>query len=198
MLIVARHGQTQANADGLLLGRLDPPLTTFGLAQADALRDAVAGASRVVCSPLLRARQTAESLGLPVTVDERWIEVDYGVYDGHRLADVPSEMWAAWRSDLSFAPEGGESLAAVGERVAAACESLAEEARASDVVVVTHVSPLKAAVLWALGAGDRAVWRLFVDVASVSRIAITERGPVLRSFNETHHLPSPGSGSSAG
>ena len=55
-----------------------------------------------------------------------------------------------------------------------------------------------AAVLWALGAGDRAVWRLFVDVASVSRIAITERGPVLRSFNETHHLPSQGSGSSAG
>ena len=198
MLIVARHGQTQANADGLLLGRLDPPLTDVGVAQAAALRSAVTGASRVVCSPLLRTRQTAEALGLRVTVDERWIEVDYGIYDGWKLTDVPSELWAAWRSDLSFTPQGGESLAAVGRRVADACGSLADEARSTDVVVVTHVSPVKAAVLWALGAGDASVWRLFVDVASVSRIAVTERGPVLRSFNETHHLPSPLSGGGPG
>lgn len=191
MLIVARHGQTQANADGLLLGRLDPPLTDVGTAQAAALRAAVGEASRVVCSPLLRTRQTADALGLPVTVDERWIEVDYGIYDGWKLSDVPSEVWAAWRSDLSFTPEGGESLAAVGRRVADACRSLADEARSRDIVVVTHVSPVKAAVLWALGADDSSVWRMFVDVASVSRIAVTERGPVLRSFNETHHLPSP-------
>jgi broad specificity phosphatase PhoE len=198
VLILARHGQTQANADGLLLGRLDPPLTDVGRTQADALRSAVAGASRVVCSPLLRTRQTADALGLPVTVDERWIEVDYGIYDGRKLSDVPASTWDAWRSDLSFTPEGGESLAAVGRRVADACRSLADEARSSDVVVVTHVSPVKAAVLWALDAGDDAVWRLFVDVASVSRIAVTERGPVLRSFNETHHLPSPLPGGAPG
>ena len=198
MLIVARHGQTQANADGLLLGRLDPPLTDVGLSQAAALRAAVGDASRVVCSPLLRTRQTADALGLPVAVDERWIEVDYGIYDGWKLSDVPSELWAAWRSDLSFTPEGGESLAAVGRRVADACRSLVDEARSRDIVVVTHVSPVKAAVLWALGAGDASVWRMFVDVASVSRIAVTERGPVLRSFNETHHLPSPLPGGAPG
>jgi broad specificity phosphatase PhoE len=188
VLIVVRHGQTRANADGRLLGRLDPPLTEVGAAQAAAMANAVAGASRVVSSPLQRCRQTAAAFGLPVTVDERWIEVDYGVYDGWRLADVPSEMWSAWRSDPSFVPDGGESLSAVAARVAEACMSLAEEARSSDIVVVTHVSPMKAAVLWALGADDEAVWRMFVDVASVSRIAITDRGPVLRSFNETHHL----------
>lgn len=198
MLIVARHGQTQANAEGRLLGRLDPPLTDVGVAQAAALRAAVAGASRVVCSPLLRARQTAEALGLPLTVDERWIEVDYGIYDGWKLADVPSELWARWRTDLSFTPEGGESLASVGRRVADACRTLADDAASTDVVVVTHVSPLKAAVLWALGAADESVWRMFVDVASVSRIAVTGRGPVLRSFNETHHLPTPLPGGAPG
>lgn len=188
MLIIARHGQTQANAEARLVGRMDPPLTELGLAQAAAMRAAVAGASRVVTSPLLRARQTADALGLPVTVDDRWIEVDYGIYDGRRLADVPAGLWATWRDDVSFAPEGGESLLAVGGRVFAACEELAEEATATDIVVVTHVSPLKAAVAWALEAGADVVWRMFVDLASVTRIAISDRGPLLRSFNETHHL----------
>ena len=57
-----------------------------------------------------------------------------------------------------------------------------------DVVVVSHVSPIKAGVAWALGVGDGVAWRMFVDVASLTRIAITDRGPVLRSFNEVHHL----------
>jgi broad specificity phosphatase PhoE len=188
VLIIARHGQTQANAEARLVGRMDPPLTELGLAQAAAMRAAVAGASRVVTSPLLRARQTADALGLPVTVDDRWIEVDYGIYDGRRQADVPAGLWATWRDDVSFAPEGGESLLAVGGRVCAASEELAEEATATDIVVVTHVSPLKAAVAWALEAGADVVWRMFVDLASVTRIAISDRGPLLRSFNETHHL----------
>jgi broad specificity phosphatase PhoE len=188
VLIIARHGQTQANAEARLVGRMDPPLTELGLAQAAAMQSAVAGASRVVTSPLLRARQTADALGLPVTVDERWIEVDYGVYDGRRLADVPPALWATWRDDVSFAPEGGESLLAGGGRVFEACEALAEEATATDIVVVTHVSPLKAAVAWALEAGADVVWRMFVDLASLTRIAISDRGPLLRSFNETHHL----------
>jgi broad specificity phosphatase PhoE len=188
VLIIARHGQTQANAEARHVGRMDPPLTELGLAQAAAMQSAVAGASRVVTSPLLRARQTADALGLPVTVDERWIEVDYGVYDGRRLADVPPALWATWRDDVSFAPEGGESLLAVGGRVFEACEALAEEATATDIVVVTHVSPLKAAVAWALEAGADVVWRMFVDLASLTRIAISDRGPLLRSFNETHHL----------
>lgn len=188
MLILARHGQTQANADGLLLGRLDPPLTATGEEQAAALCDAVRGAVRVVSSPLLRCRHTAAALGLPVEIDDRWVEVDYGIYDGRKLADVPSELWASWRTDPGYVPEGGESLSAVARRVADACRSLADEAKDHDVVVVTHVSPMKAAVAWALGAADDVVWRMFVDVASVSRIAITDRGPVLRSFNETHHL----------
>ena len=192
MLIVVRHGQTQHNADGLLLGRLDPPLTELGRAQASALAAAVGPVDRVVSSPLLRARSTAEAFGLPVEVDERWIEIDYGVHDGKPLAEIPTALWSRWRSDPGFTPEGGESLTAVGARVASACESLAAAAVSSDVVVVTHVSPLKGAIAWALGLEDQAVaWRMFVEVASVSRIAVSERGPVLRSFNETHHLPSP-------
>lgn len=144
----------------------------------------------MVCSPLQRARQTADAFGLPVTVDERWVEVDYGVYDGVPLDAVPPSVWSNFRNDLAWAPEGGESLVAVTDRVRAACEDLWDEAREHDVIVLSHVSPIKAAVLWSLGAAPEALWRMFVEVASVSRIGAGPDGrPLLRSFNETHHRP---------
>jgi broad specificity phosphatase PhoE len=187
MLILVRHGRTEANARGLLLGRMDPPLDEVGEGQAHALRSAVAGASRVVCSPLLRTRQTAEALGLPVTVDERWIEVDYGVLDGTPVKDVPADLWALWTADLAFAPEGGESLVDLGRRVRAACEDLADECAERDIVVVTHVSPLKAAAAWALGVGDEVTWHLYAAPAAVSRIATAGRRS-LHLWNSTAHL----------
>jgi broad specificity phosphatase PhoE len=185
VLVLVRHGRTTANATGLLLGRADPPLDEVGVAQAAALASVVAGARRVVCSPLRRARETAAALGLPVEVDERWIELDYGDFDGRPLAEVPAEVWAQWRADVAFAPPGGESLAALGERVRAACDELADEAAQGDVVVVSHVSPIKAAVAWALGVGDELSWRLHVAPASVTRIAVRDGRGVLTAFNWT-------------
>jgi len=126
VLILVRHGESAGNAAGLLLGRIDSPLTARGIGQARSLADTVSGATQLVSSPLARARHTAEALGtgLPVEVDDRWVEVDYGEYDGQALGDVPAEVWSKWRSDPTFAPPGGESLAAAGSRVRAACEEL--------------------------------------------------------------------------
>lgn len=188
MLIVVRHGRTDANAAGLLLGRLDPGLDDEGRRQAAALRTVVAGAARVVCSPLRRARETASALGLPTAVDERWIELDYGVLDGTPMRDVPSELWARWQQDLAYAPEGGESLAAVGERVRAACEDLADECAERDVVVVTHVSPLKAAVAWALDVGDEVTWHLYAAPGAVTRISTGGPRRSLHAYNVTTDL----------
>ena len=188
MLIVLRHGRTEANASGLLLGRLDPGLDELGRAQAAALAPVVAGAARVVCSPLRRTRETADALGLPVEVDERWIELDYGVLDGTPLRDIPTDLWSQWVSDPDFAPEGGESIAALGRRVRSACDDLAAEAAEQDVVVVTHVSPVKAAVGWALGVGDEVAWRMFVAPASVTRVATNGARRSLHAFNVVSHL----------
>lgn len=186
MLILVRHGQTAVNAEGRLQGRMDPALTDVGRVQASALAPVVAGAARVVSSPARRARDTAAMLGLPVEVDERWVEIDYGVLDGMAFADVPAETWQRWRTDSTWAPEGGESLDDVGRRVAAACEGLL--AADEDVVVVSHVSPIKAAVAWALDVPPTVSSRMFLGLASVCRIDRGERGPVLRTFNETAHL----------
>jgi len=189
VLIVVRHGRTEANASGLLLGRrLDPALDDLGRRQAAALAAALPGAARVVSSPLQRAQETASAFGRPVEVDDRWVELDYGTLDGTPLRDVPADVWAAWRADPSLAPGGGESLVDLGERIRAACADLLEEAERADVIVVTHVSPVKAALAWALGVGDEVSWRAYVAPASITRIATAGGRPSLHAFNVCTHL----------
>jgi broad specificity phosphatase PhoE len=189
VLTVVRHGRTEANATGLLLGRLDVDLDPLGEAQAAAVARAVGPADRIVASPLRRTQATAAAWGAPVELDERWIELDYGGLDGTPLRDVPADLWARWRADPGFVPAAGESLRDLGERVRAACADLAADARDGHVVVVTHVSPIKAAAAWALGVGDEVTWRMFVAPASVTRIAVGERGASLHGFNDVTHLP---------
>ncbi|MCU1379447.1 MAG: phosphoglycerate mutase family protein [Acidimicrobiales bacterium] len=191
MLFLVRHGRTEANAAGLLLGRADPSLDDLGRAQATALARALPSVDRVIASPLRRAQETAAAFGLPVETDDRWIELDYGDWDGQPIGDVPVEAWTAWRADTDFCPPGGECLGDLGRRVRAACDDLAESASTSNVVVVTHVSPVKAAVAWALDVGDEATWRMYVAPASISRVDFRDTRPVLVSFDEVGHLPQP-------
>jgi broad specificity phosphatase PhoE len=192
VLVLVRHGQSEANVRGLISGRAESPLTEAGLAQAASLSASLAGAGRLVTSPLGRARQTAAALGLdlPVEVDDRWTEMDYGHYEGAAVAAVPPEVWRRWRADPDFRPPGGETMAEVSLRVGRACEELfatpdAGARAGADVIVVSHVSPIKAAVAWCLGAGEAAVWRLYLSTASITRVAWGAGGPVLYSFNET-------------
>lgn len=190
MLIVVRHGQTNANARGVLLGHADPGLDDVGRAQAQAVAARlapIAGAARVVSSPLLRTRQTATIIAGDgnVDIDERWIELKYGELEGTPVDDVSEDTWRRWRNDPDFAPDGGETLRALGQRVEEACDDLLAEAAHSDVIVVSHVSPVKAAVVWALGVGDDVTWRTYVAPASITRISVRRFGPVLASFNET-------------
>ena len=184
MLLLLRHGQTPENARGLLLGRSDPPLSRLGRQQAAALARVVPAGARVVSSPLQRACQTAAAFDRPFEIDDRWIELDYGNLDGARPETVGATTWARWRADASYVPAGGESLAALGRRVRAACDELAADAARGDVAVVTHVSPIKAAIAWTLGAADTVAWRMYVLDASIARIRIEPHGPVLHAFNE--------------
>ena len=192
MLILVRHGQVAANAHGLLLGRADPPLTETGYRQACALARALGPVIRVVSSPLLRARQTAavvagggEGCG-DVEVDRRWIEMDYGDLDGQPATALPEQVWRTWWQDPHFVPAGGESVAAVGVRVRQACAELASDAACGDVVVVSHVSPIKAALAWALGVGDEVAWRMYLVDAAVCRVDTSGPLPLLLAFNEVH------------
>ena len=187
MLILVRHGRTPANAAGLLQGRLDQELDDHGLAQAAAVAAYVSSwcdVDAVLASPLQRAQQTAAAFELPVATDERWLELSYGEYEGTPHSDVPSEVWQRWRDDAHFTPVGGESLAALDVRVRAGCDDLVERAVSENIVVVSHVSPMKAAVAWALGVDIGISFNCHLDQAAVCRIAIRGDRPVLLTFNE--------------
>jgi alpha-ribazole phosphatase len=184
VLILVRHGRTALNAAGKLQGRIDEPLDDVGHLQAKAVAERVGPIDELIASPLLRAQQTADAFGVPYELDDRWIELAYGVYDGMPTGEVPSEVWRRWREEPEFEPEGGESLAALDHRVRAACVELAERARDRSVAVVSHVSPIKAAVGWALGVGIDLSWRSHLSQASISRIDIRRAGPILFTFNE--------------
>jgi broad specificity phosphatase PhoE len=188
VLTLVRHGRTGANAAGLLLGRLDPGLDEVGRWQVSRLADALGPVDRLVASPLTRTRETAAAIGRPVELDERVIELDYGVLDGLPLTDVPPEVWVRWRDDVDFAPDGGETLRTLSVRVSDALDELIDDARERHVVVVSHVLPIKAGVAWALGVGVEAAWRLHLDQASITRITVGPTGPVVRTYNDIAHL----------
>ena len=76
-------------------------------------------------------------------------------------------------------------MAALDKRVRVACDELVERAATSNVVVVSHVSPMKSAVAWALDVDIGISWNCHLDHASVCRIAIRGRRPILQTFNET-------------
>ncbi len=202
MLYLLRHGQSEANAAGLLVGRSDPPLTALGRLQAEAAGRALAGLVggdvRILASPLDRAWRTAEivagvvaaELGEPVGVDveERLIEMDYGSLDGLAIRDVDPDEWSAWRADASWRPPGGETLIELQDRVGAWCDETSRQASSAtgDIVAVSHVSPIKASAIWALGGGPEMSWKLSLGVAALTRIALTP--PSVVSFGETGHL----------
>ena len=183
VLSIVRHARTEANAGGRLQGTLDLPLDDVGRGQAALLPSLVRDIDRVVCSPLLRARQTAEVFRIEPTVDERLREVDYGPFEGQRIADLPQEIWGRWVSELDYAPDGAETLQSMSDRVVAALCDLADEAEGRHVVVVTHATPVKAAMAWALGVDMQLATRCWVDQASVTRIVVRGGRPVLSAFN---------------
>jgi broad specificity phosphatase PhoE len=196
MIDFVRHGQTAHNRDGLLQGRVDLELSERGLAQAERVAARYAGASiaRVVSSPLRRARQTAAAIaavtGCVLEIDDRLLELDYGEWDGRPLAEIRPERWAAWRADPNFAPPGGESLVEVTARVAEFCtELLAHDDR---IVAVSHVSPIKAAVAWALGVSEGVTFRMQLGLASITTVGARPDGAgYLLSFNDSAHLVEP-------
>jgi broad specificity phosphatase PhoE len=151
---LARHGETDANAEGRVQGSLDPPLNERGREQARALAKEVAplGIRTLYTSQLLRARETAaiigEALGLEPRVDERFAESWRGEWEGrfhNEIKDEDPEAWAAsFGAGSEFRFPGGESLAEHGERVEA---GLADVARgALPALVICHGGTIRRAL----------------------------------------------------
>ncbi|GHD28391.1 histidine phosphatase family protein [Nocardiopsis kunsanensis] len=197
-LMLLRHGQTPLSVDQRFAGRGDAELTDQGHQQASAAARRIASlpVDAVVSSPLTRCRDTAahvaEQLGLPVEVDEGFVETDFGEWEEMTFAEARAADPAGvdrWISDPQVAPPGGESFAQVGARVSAAREALLRRHRGSTVLVVSHVTPIKILVQQAMGAPLGALYSMHLDTACLTCIDCYADGPmVVRSLNDTAHL----------
>jgi broad specificity phosphatase PhoE len=167
---LARHGETDANAEGRVQGSLDPALNERGREQARALAREVAplGIRALYTSQLLRARETAaiigEAVGLEPRVDERFAESWRGEWEGRFHDEIKDEDPEAWEASFGAGSEfrfpGGESLAEHGERVEA---GLADVARgALPALVICHGGTIRRVLAARLpeGQGEFATMRV--------------------------------------
>lgn len=198
-LLLLRHGQTELSVHRRYSGRGNPALTEVGRRQADAAARYLAqrgGISTVFASPLQRAYDTAaaaaKALGLDVTVDDDLIETDFGAWEGltfTEAAERDPELHGRWLRDTSTAPPGGESFDAVAERVSRFRDRIVAAHQGSTVLVVSHVTPIKMLLREALDAGAGILYRLHLDLASLSIAEFYSDGASsVRLVNQTAYL----------
>lgn len=180
-MLLLRHGQTALSVQRRYSGRADPELTELGLAQAAAVAagigtvDGADAVSAVLCSPLRRAVQTAEpvsvALGRPVATHDGLLETDFGSWDGLTFAEArrrDPDLHGRWLGDETVPPPGGESFAQVGQRVAALRDELVERYQGQTLLLVSHVTPIKLLLRLALDVGSSVLYRMHLDLASLS------------------------------
>jgi broad specificity phosphatase PhoE len=198
-LFLVRHGETESNRAGLALGRADVPLNDHGLKQAKMLANALAEEpfTAVYTSPLVRARQTAESIAerhsLTPIVEPRLIEMDVGELDGLTFAEVRRrypglmEKWASPEGPAT-ALLGNESLADVLERAWQTLEELAGRHGDESVCVVTHNFVILGVLTRALGMELAQFRRLRHGVAAVSVLDFRPGRVRVQRMNDSCHL----------
>lgn len=201
-MLLLRHGQTPLSVEKRFSGVGDRPLTEIGLAQAGAAARRLRGCSAVavVASPLRRAVQTADlvaaEIGVAVTVDEGLRETDFGDWEGYTFAEVqhrwPDQL-SAWLASPDVAPPAGESFVDTARRVRQARDRVLAAYGGHTVVVVSHVTPIKTLVRLALEAPSGTLYRMHLDLVSISEIDWYADGPaVVRRLNDTCHAPPDG------
>jgi broad specificity phosphatase PhoE/ribonuclease HI len=198
-LLLLRHGQTELSVERRYSGRGNPALTELGRQQADAaaayLRER-GGIDAVVTSPLQRAYDTAaaaaKALGLEVTVDDDLIETDFGDWEGMTFGEANASdpaLHGRWLKDTSVPPPGGESFDQVHARIRRARSRIISEYGGATVLVVSHVTPIKTMLRMALDAGSSILYRLHLDLASLSIAEFYPDGVAsVRLVNQTSYL----------
>lgn len=198
-IILIRHGQTKWNKEEVFRGKADIPLDETGIAQAEATGASLAhiNIAAVYSSPLARAKETARIIarphGLGVQVVDGLSDIDCGAWEGLPVEEARSrypEVFEAWQEaphTVTF-PDG-ESLDDVAGRAAAALEGIsASHAEGETVAVVSHRVVNKLLLLWILGLGSSAFWKIRQDTCCVNVISHGPAGYVLHLLNDRCHL----------
>lgn len=197
-IIAIRHGETAWNVDSRLQGHLDIPLNDVGLWQARRAALALADEpiDAIYSSDLQRAWVTAQAIAettqAPLTARQGLRERSFGVLQGHTFEELEAkepEQAYRWRKrDPAFAPEGGESLIALRERITATTHALAAQHVGGQIVLVAHGGVLDVLYRAATRQDIQAprTWQL--GNAAINRLLWTPDGLSLVGWADTQHL----------
>jgi probable phosphoglycerate mutase len=209
-VILVRHGRTHLTESKKISGRggENPGLSELGREDAHKVAEALkkignsgqyaylTPPSAIVSSPIQRTVDTANiianSLGLPVTLDEDVAEISFGDWDGHTNEEVSRawpDQWEAWRGSWTVAPPNGESLDEFDERIMRARKRITEHHAGSTVVVVAHVMPIRGFTRYAFDGGVSAYWATQIAPCSMTIIRLWgDQAVEVVTVNDTNHL----------
>jgi probable phosphoglycerate mutase len=178
-IIFLRHGQAKNNTERILSGRTPGvPLTDKGITQAQQTAELLEdmNISAIYSSPIQRAKHTAEIVGkhnsIDVTIDDRLIELDMG-----KFTNVPyDEIFTShgnvfmkfYNGELEIAHNGVETFTDVKKRVASIVEEVIEKHPDENVVLVTHMDPIKAMLSTIVDLSPTNLFELIIANASLN------------------------------
>jgi broad specificity phosphatase PhoE len=177
-VLLVRHGETDWNRDGRVMGRLSVPLNTNGEAQVRRLASMLRAKAvvRICCSPVLRARQTgtilAESLQCPMNLEPGLTEVEMGEWETRYWKDFagdPSRQNFYMLPEQARAP-GGETLREVQTRAVGAVRRLRNSQERQTILLVTHADVIRVILAHFLTMELRTMRQVRIDPASVTAL----------------------------
>lgn len=201
-IIAVRHGETAWNVETRIQGQLDIDLNVRGRWQAQRVADALADEpiDAVYASDLLRARTTAQAIAdkaeMPrarqVQLHRGLRERGFGIFEGltyAQIADDWPEESRRWRQrDPDFAPEGGESLVQLRQRVAATVDALASQHLGEQIVLVAHGGIMDAMYRLATQQDIAAPRTWDLGNAAINRLLWTPQSLTLVGWADVRHL----------
>jgi broad specificity phosphatase PhoE len=189
-LVLVRHGQTGWSRDGRHTGRTDVPLTDAGEQDARELaaRLRAFDFALVLCSPLERARRTAELAGLDPTPDDDLLEWDYGGYEGLTTPEIRERLgdptWTVFADGVVAGSTPGETVEEVAARASRVLVRVQEPLTRGDVALVAHGHLLRILAATYLHQDARFGAQLLLDAGALC-VLDTEHGvPGIRSWND--------------
>ena len=192
-ICLIRHGQTDWNLTRRYMGNSDRPLTAYGVQQAQALARHFAArrVDVVIHTGLSRSEATARAIAgqraMPLVCDPDWRETNHGDWEGLTYREVmqryPDNARARFADALNTAPQGGESLAAMAQRVQMAWQRLGAQFSGKRILIVTHGGPIQAMLCHWMSTPLNQHWRWRCDLGSISAVDCYPSTTILRQVN---------------
>ncbi len=196
-IIFLRHGQAKNNTERILAGRTAGiPLTDTGIEQAEHTAKLLKhmNISAIYSSPIQRAKHTAEIVGehnsLGVTIDDRLIELDMGKFTGMPYDEIFNShgnvFMKFYNDELEIAHNGVETFTQVKKRVLEIVDHVIEKHPGENIVLVTHMDPIKAMLSTVIDLSPTNLFELIIANASLNIFREKERKFSISGLNVMH------------